>query len=177
MSRKQNTFNEILSFTLGELIIAALTVAGGLVLSLAGVISFDYKIITGAALGFAVIVANYTMLSVSVNRAIGKYMELRGSGEMDDEMAEQFAKDNSRIIQNAITRSFVTRTVSMVAALVIAFLTGWFNPLATAIPMFAFRPLLTVIELIRKKYDKKPDPDKFIRYDYDDEDEDEKESD
>ena len=43
--------------------------------------------------------------------------------------------------------------------------------------MLAFRPLLTVLELIRKKYDKKPDPEKFIRYDYDDEDKDEKESD
>ena len=177
MSRKQTTFNEILSFTLGELIIAALTVLGGLVLSLAGVISFDYKIITGAILGFAVIVANYTMLSFSVNRAIGSYMELRGNGEMSDEEAEQFAKDNSRLIQNAIARSFVIRTASMVAALVLAFLTGWFSPLAAAIPMLAFRPLLTVLELIRKKYDKKPDPEKFIRYDYDDEDKDEKESD
>ena len=177
MNRKQNAFNEILSFTVGELIIAALTVLGGLVLSLAGVISFDYKIITGAILGFAVIVANYTMLSFSVNRAISSFMELRGKGEMSDEEAEQFAKDNSRIINNAITRSFVIRTASMVAALVLAFLTGWFSPLAAAIPMLAFRPLLTVLELIRKKYDKKPDPEKFIRYDYDDEDKDEKESD
>lgn len=177
MSRKQTTFNEILSFILGELIIAALTVLGGLVLSLAGVISFDYKIITGAILGFAVIVANYTMLSFSVNRAIASYMELRGNGEMSDEEAEQFAKDNSRLIQNAIARSFVIRTASMVAALVLAFLTGWFSPLATAIPMLAFRPLLTVIELIRKKYDKEPDPEKFVRYGFDDEDKDEKESD
>ena len=151
MNRKQNAFNEILSFTVGELIIAALTVLGGLVLSLAGVISFDYKIITGAILGFAVIVANYTMLSVSVNRAISSFMELRGKGEMSDEEAEQFARENSMPIQNSIKLSFIIRTVTMLLTLVLAFLIEWFNPIATAIPILAFRPILYVIEIIKGK--------------------------
>ena len=70
---------------------------------------------------------------------------------MDDEEAEQFAAENSMPIQNAIKTSYIIRTVTMIATLVVAFLLDWFNPLATAIPLLAFRPLLTVIEMIKGK--------------------------
>jgi hypothetical protein len=42
----------------------------------------------------------------------------------------------------------------MLVALVIAFLLDWFNPIATAIPLLAFRPLLTAIEMIKGKITK-----------------------
>ena len=83
---------------------------------------------------------------------------------LSEEDAEAFAKKNSAPVQNAIKTSFILRTASMVVALVVAFLTKWFNPLATAIPMFAFRPLLTVVDAVMRKNDKTPDPSKFIRY-------------
>ena len=70
---------------------------------------------------------------------------------MSDEEAEKFAAENSMPIQNAIKTSFIVRTASMLATLVIAFLLDWFNPLATAIPLLAFRPLLSAIELIKGK--------------------------
>ena len=57
-------------------------------------------------------------------------------------------------VQNAIKTSFILRTVSMLVALVIAFLLDWFNPIATAIPLLAFRPLLTAIEMIKGKITK-----------------------
>lgn len=168
--KKRSSVKEISLFAIGELIISALTVAVFLILDLAGVYSFSAKVIFGALLGCAVIVANYAMLSLSVNNAINRFIEMRGDREMSEEEAEQFAAKNSAPIQNAIKTSFITRTVSMMATLVLAFITGWFNPLATAIPMFAFRPLLTVLELIQSKDRKKPDPSKFVKYDFEDED-------
>ena len=178
MEQRKSSFKEISSFAIGEAVVSILTVLGFYVLSLAGLIEFNYRIILGALLGFAVIVANYTMLSMSVSREINKYLELRGSREMSEEEAEEFAKKNSAPIQNAIKTSFITRTVSMMATLIIAFLlTSWFHPLATAIPLFAFRPVLSIIELINSKSRKAPDPDKFIRYDFEDDKNNEEESD
>ncbi len=176
MEKKRSSLNEILIFAIGELAVAALTVGGFFLLELLGVTELDFKVISGALLGCAVIVANYALLSLSVNNAVNKFIELRGSREMSEEEAQKFAAENSLQMQNAIKTSFIIRTVSMMATLVIAFLlTDWFNPLATAIPMFAFRPLLTVIEMIRSRNDKAPDPDKFIKYDYDDDKNDEEE--
>ena len=54
-------------------------------------------------------------------------------------------------VQNAIKISFILRTASMLVALVIAFLLDRFDPIATAIPLLAFRPLITVIEIVKGK--------------------------
>ena len=70
---------------------------------------------------------------------------------MDEEEAQKFAEENSMPIQNAMKLSFIIRTVSMLAALVVAFILDWFNPIATAIPLLAYRPLLTLIETIKGK--------------------------
>ena len=177
MQKRKLPINEILSFALGELIVSILTVLGFLLLDAAGVLEFSGRVILGAALGCIVIVINYTALNVSVNNAMNRFIALRGDAEMSEEEAELFAKKNSAQMQNTIKTSFILRTASMMIALVVAFLTGWFSPLATAIPMFAFRPLLTVIELVQSRLNsKKPDPSKFIRYDFDD-DNNEEESD
>lgn len=177
MNKKQSPISEILLFTIGEIIVAALTIGVFFILSLADVTSFDGKVFLGATLGCAAIVINYTMLTVAVNRAVNDFLERRGSREMTDEEIAQFTKENSRSIQNAITFSMFIRTATLLAALLVAFLTGWFNPLATAIPMLAFRPIIAIIEVVRKKHDKAPNPEKFIKYNYDDENKDEKESD
>ena len=49
-----------------------------------------------------------------------------------------------------------------------------FNPIAAAIPMFAFRPLISLVDRQMRKHDKTPDPSKFIKYD--DEEEKDKEN-
>ena len=149
--KKQKFIKDLLPFTLAELAVSALVVLGGFVLSLAKLISFDYRIITGALLGAVVMILNYTFLTASVDKAIQNFIALRGEKEMSDEEAEQFAAENSMPIQNAIKTSYIIRTVTMIATLVVAFLLDWFNPLATAIPLLAFRPLLTVIEMIKGK--------------------------
>lgn len=155
---------EILALAVGEVAVGALVCGGYAIAHTLGFAEFDYRVITGALLGIAVTVLNYLFLTLSVNRAVNDYLALRGNREMNDEEAEKFAAENSAPIQNAIKTSFIIRTTSMLATLVIAFVTKWFNPLATAIPLLAFRPLISIYESLRRKQDKAPNPEKFIKY-------------
>ena len=151
MKNKSSSALQILALAAGEVIVSALVCAAYLILG-----KFDYTVITGALLGSAVTVANFAVLTFSVNRAVDRYLELRGSREMSEEEAEAFAKEHTMAVQNAAARSFIIRTVSMLAALVAAFLlTDLFSLLATAIPLLMFRPLLYVLELIKPKGEKK----------------------
>ena len=162
---------EILTLALLEVAVAVLTVVVFLVLDALNIYSFSWNIISGAVLGAAVIVLNYLFLTLSVNRAVDNYLSLRGEREMSEEEAAKFAEENSMPIQNAIKTSFITRTVTILATLVVAFVTKLFNPIATVIPLLVFRPLVAMCESIRKKADKEPNPDNFIKF------ENEKESD
>ena len=163
---------DILHLAIGETVVALLVTAGYLVADAFQLLSFSYRVLTGALLGVAVTVLNYLFLTVSVNRAIDGYLALRGDKEMDEETAAKFASEHSMPIQNAIKTSFIIRTASMLIALLLAFLTGQFDPISTAIPLLAFRPLLTIIEMLRTRKSAPPNPDKFIKYN-----DDEKESD
>lgn len=173
--KKKNIIKDLLPVIIGELAVSAIVSAVGFLLGLAKIITFDYRIITGALLGAAVMVANYTLLVCSVDNQIDKFVENRGKDEMDDEEAKEYANKYSADIQKAIGLSSTVRTVSMLITLVIAFLLDWFNPIATAIPMLCFRLILPIINRIISKDDKAPDPSKFIKYDYDDENKNEKE--
>ncbi len=150
MESKGAASRQIILLALGEVITSALVC---LVYFLLG--SFELQVVWGALLGSCVTVANFIFLTISVNRAVDRYLELRGSREMSEEEAEAFAQQHAMAVQNAATRSFIIRTVSMLATLVAAFLfTSWFAPLATAIPLLMFRPILYVLELIKKKGEK-----------------------
>lgn len=111
----------------------------------------QFTIVLGAILGAIVTVVNFLILSVTVNNAINKYLALRGDKEMSDEEAEKFAKQNSIKIQNAVSKSYVLRTALMLGTLVLAFITKWFDPLAALIPLLMYKPLIYVIEFIKKK--------------------------
>ncbi|MBO5906643.1 MAG: ATP synthase subunit I [Clostridia bacterium] len=134
----------------GEAVAVALVVVGYAVASAFTEISMTGAVL-GALLGALVSVLNYFFLSLAVNRAVDGYLELRGTHEMTDEQAEKFTAEHSMRIQNALRTSFLARTVSIVAVLVLAFITEWFSPLATAIPLLLYRPILTVSEIIREK--------------------------
>jgi len=43
------------------------------------------------------------------------------------------------------------RSLLMIAALVVAFITKLFDPIATLIPLLLYKPLIYVIEIIKKK--------------------------
>jgi hypothetical protein len=172
MDKKENN-RELRVLIFGEAAVAVLTVAGAFLVSLFSEYVFGFSAVTGALLGALIVVLNFAFLSLSVNRAVDEYLAVRGSREMTDEEAEKFTAENSMVIQNKIKTSYIIRTTTMLAALVIAFLTGWFNPLCTVIPFLAFKPILSIGEMLRKKYDPAPNPDNFVKY----EENDEKESD
>ena len=149
--KTKKLLSDILPMTFAQIAVIAITCLGAFVLELLGVAKFDIKVLFGSVLGVVVILLNYIFLIISVDKAISNFLALRGGKEMDEEEAEKFAAENAMPVQNAIKISFIIRTVSMLAPLVIAFILDWFNPIATAIPLLAFRPLLTVIEMIKGK--------------------------
>ncbi|MBE6537148.1 MAG: hypothetical protein E7673_04260 [Ruminococcaceae bacterium] len=159
---------EIITLAIGEVIIGILISAVYLLIQ-----KFDYKVPLGSLLGGAVTVFNFIFLSVSVNRAIDEAManynarqikkpdvviEETGSvsdtsedaDPYDDETAK-FAQENAAKITNAVKVSYIVRTASVVIVLAVAFITKQFNVLATVIPILAFRPILTLSELLKKK--------------------------
>ena len=134
---------------IGELIVAVAIV---LVYLLIG--KYDYTVLLGAILGAVVMIGNMLFLSISVNRAVNKYLELRGDKEMSDEEAEEFNKKYALGVQNAMNISYIVRTLTLIAALVLAFaLAGGkvFSPLPTAITLLMYRPIIYVGELIRTR--------------------------
>ncbi len=162
---KRGPLSDLIPLAIGEIFVAALVCLGFVIAELTGLYHTElYKVILGAALGVVIILANHLLLSLTVDREINKYLQLRGSREMSDEEAEEFTKRHSLAIQKAMALSNVIRTVCMLALLVLAFITGWFNPIATAIPMFTLRPIMHAVELIKAKSNPKPDPAKFIKY-------------
>ena len=147
MEDKSSAKMQIIFLAVGEVAVSAIIC---LVYFLLG--KFDTAVVLGALLGSVVTVLNFLFLTVTVNREVDKYLALRKEREMSEEEAEAFAREHTAAIQMAATRSFIIRTISMLAALVAAFLlTDLFLPLATAIPLLMFRPLLYVLGLIKKK--------------------------
>ena len=135
---------ELFAVTVGEIAASAIVAVIYLLLN-----KFSYKVITGAALGVAVVVINFLLLALFINRAIDKVMSERGSEEMDDEMAAEFAAKHAAGIQNAAKLSVIIRTVSMLAALVVAFILNWFDVIATLVPLLLFKPILMLSQYIK----------------------------
>lgn len=166
---------DLIPLITGEAVVVALTCVGFIIVHFLGLYELRLSSVLGALLGAAVILINHAVLIFSVDKQINRFIENRPSGEMSDEEIQAYAKKQSMSISNAMKTSFALRTISMLATLVVAFLIpNMFNPIAAAIPMFAFRPLLSVVDRQMRKYDKKPDPSKFIKYD--DEEEKDKEN-
>ena len=145
-TENKNNYKGALYLAIGELIASVLIVLGFIVFG-----QFNWTVITGALLGSAVTVFNFILLSVQVNKAIDDYIALRGDREMSEDEAAEFAKLNGTKVQNAVTKSYILRTGLMIGSLVVAFITKWFSPIATLIPLLLYKPLIYVVELINKK--------------------------
>ena len=146
MQNKNSGLRDVLTLTLGELIVSAGVAA---VFALCGF--FSYKVVTGVLLGSLVATLNFIFLTVSINRAVDRFMELRGDREMDEEEADAFAAKHAGEIQNASKLSYIIRTFTMLGALVLAFISKQFDVIATVIPLLAFQPILIMAETLRKK--------------------------
>lgn len=176
--KQKGPFSDIIPLAIGEIIVAALVCVGFIAVDMLTKYEISYiQVILGAILGAAVIIGNHAWLTLTVDGEIKKYLQKRGSKEMSEEEADAFTKQHTASIQKAISLSSIVRTVSIFAVLILAFITKWFNPLATAIPMFAMRFVIMATEMIRSKNNPKPDPSKFIRYDDEDKNTDEEKED
>lgn len=151
---KLSNYIDTLWLALGELIVAVLVTVGFIIAKALGMDLAIYKAITGSLLGAAVTVLNFFILSVAINRAVTRYIEDRGDKEMDDEEAEKYAKEHGMDVQNAMMKSYIFRMVMMLGSLALALLTGWFNVIATAIPLLAYRPVMYAVEFIKTKLGK-----------------------
>ena len=153
--KKISNIYEIMIILIGEIIVSALTAGVYLIVeAVTGNDAFTYRVITGAALGTAVVVANYAFLSIAVTRAINKVMSLRPEGEMTEEEIIEFSEENQGIIKNAAAKSYIVRTLSMLATFILTFtlLDEWFAVVATVVPLLAFRPIIMVGEIFRKRW-------------------------
>ena len=147
MQKKNMPTSEILLLAVGELIVSLIVTGVYLLLD-----RFSYAVISGCLLGSAVTVFNFVFLSVSVNRAIDKALAGRKEGEMTEEEAQVFAAENQAAVQRAAQGSYLVRQILMLGVLVCAFLLdGWFDVIATLVPLLMFRPLLTVCGLMKSK--------------------------
>lgn len=147
---KLSLYIDTVWLAIGEAIVAALI---SVVFLLIG--KFNYSVVTGAILGGAVTVLNFFILSVGVNRAINQFVEERGNKEMDEEEADKYAKEHGMTVQNAMMKSYMLRMFLMIGALVLAGITGWFDIIATVIPLLMYRPILYVTEFIKTKLNAK----------------------
>ena len=146
MNNKFTKYSDAVLMAIGE---AAVAVVITLVYTAIGL--FKLPVLFGAVLGGIVTVINFLILSHAVNKALNKFISLRGEGEMTEEESAQFAKKHSVAVQAAVAKSYLFRTGLMVGSLVLAFITGWFDPVATVIPLLLYKPLLYAIEFIKRK--------------------------
>ena len=146
MNKTKLPLYEIVTLIIGEILLSLVICAVYLLIK-----KFDYTVVTGALLGSAVTVFNFIYLSVTTTRAFDKAVAEIGDNAMSDEEAEAFAAENQGKIQNAIKLSYIIRTVTMLIALVVAFVLKYFDVIATLIPLVAFRPIITVCALIKRK--------------------------
>lgn len=146
MKINKNKYSDAILLAIGELIIALL-----ISLLYLGLGYFKWEVAFGALLGGLVTTINFVVLSIAVNKALDQYIDQRGTEEMSDEEAEKFSKQYSIKVQNAVTKSYILRTGLMFGALILAFVSGWFDPLATVIPLLIYKPLIYAINFIKQK--------------------------
>lgn len=147
MPKKINIpFFETLFIAVGEVLVSLIVVGVYALIQ-----KLYYPVITGAALGTALVVLNFVFLSLAVNRAIDRAMAQRPDGELSDEEVDEFTKKASYGVQNAAKLSYFIRMGTMIAALVLAFLSEHFDVISTLVPFLALRPLIMAQEFFRKK--------------------------
>ncbi len=150
MEKTRLPYYEIASLAVGEIIVTALVALIFYIIK-----KFTMAVLFGALLGSALIVANFLALAILSTRAINKALMDRGSEEMDEEAAAEFAKRHQSRIQLVMTGSYIVRMATMVAVIIIAFIfSNLFNPIATAIPLLMFRPILMISQFISKRRNK-----------------------
>lgn len=146
MNDKRIPLAELLFVCVGEAVVSLITVLIYIALN-----KFNYSVVTGVLLGSTVIILNFIFLCISINRAIDNIMAERGDAEMDEQQAAEFSEKHKASLNKTVQLSNTLRMLSMVGALVLAFVLGHFDVIATLVPIVMYHPLILVSGLITKK--------------------------
>lgn len=147
MQKTKLPIYEMVSLAIGEIIVSGIVAIIFLCLS-----NFTYAVLFGALLGSGLALANFYVLSICTTNALNRALAEIGGEAMEEEAAKVFAEKHQSKIQVILTVSYIARMVSLLGALVVAFIfSGIFNPIATAIPLLLYRPILMLSQLIGKR--------------------------
>ena len=146
MKKSKFPIGEFFVLILGEVIVSLV-----MLLVYFFIDKFSYKVITGAVLGSALTVINFIIMAFYTGRAFDRAIEARGTREMSEEEIEEFTREQRKSVEAASKLSYIIRTFVMIGALVLAFISGFFDVIATVVPFLMFRPILTVDAIIKSK--------------------------
>lgn len=152
-AKKENRYTSVLWLLLAEAAVSAVVIGvfALIIFVFPDVLFYEtefYKVITGSVLGVAATTLNFFALCFTVNRAVDKYMTVRGETEMDEEEAAKFANENAAKVQAEVTKSYLLRMLILAAACALLF-TKQFDVVAVVVPMLVQRPLIVLIERYR----------------------------
>ena len=146
MKKSLTKIREFLVLILGEIVVSSLTVLVFFLIN-----KFETSVVFGALLGSAVTVINFIVLSLTIGRAFDKAKEARGTREMTEEEIEKFTAEQKAAIASASRLAYLIRMALTAATLILAFISGIFNVIATVLPLVAFRPILMIDAMIKDK--------------------------
>lgn len=131
---------------LGEVAVAALTMAVYLLIG-----KFGWGVVCGSLLGTAVALANFLWMAASVDRLTKQILDARGKEDWSEEQQETFIQEHKSTATQKIRLSFLVRNIVMIALLIVALTSRWFDPVATLIPLLMFRPLIALAGWVQRK--------------------------
>ena len=129
MTSKNTAFRETAPVAIGQAVCTAAMVA---VFALAG--KFQLSVLLGGIAGAAISTANFFIMSFAANLAA-------------DKAEAQDIAGGQKLIQ----LSYMGRMLGMFLVLILLAKSGHFHPLALVLPLAFTRPILTIVELFKKK--------------------------
>lgn len=133
MNSRKFVFKETGMIAIGQVVCAGATFAVfGLLKKL------DMAVFWGGIVGALIAVANHFLMCLFANMA-----------------ADKAEKQNIAGGQKLIQLSYMGRMIGMLAALILCAKSGWFNLIALVAPLAFNRPILTALELVKKRDGKK----------------------
>lgn len=96
--------------------------------------ALDWKVILGILVGLVIALANHFFLMLFANLA-----------------ADKAQKETVSSAQKVIQLSYLGRLAGIFLVLLVCAKSGWFNLIALVLPLLLSRPILTVVELWKKK--------------------------
>lgn len=111
---------------------------------------FDYRVITGAAIGVAAVLLYFYLIIKSTENAFEKAEEATGGKQMEEEEAVEFAKKEEGHFKARTQIFYIIRIIIVGAVLICAFVMPWVNGVAAVVPLMFMSPILMIIGGVRR---------------------------